>query len=316
MYQKKSKIQNLKSKNKEFFVFIEIFIKRTFSIILDFISMLTREVKINNIIIGGKNPLAFIAGPCVIESEESTLKIAERLKEYSISLDIPLIFKSSYDKANRTSIKSYRGPGITEGLKILEKVKREIGLPVLSDVHTVAEATQAAEVLDMLQIPAFLCRQTDLIIAAAKTGKPLNIKKGQFLAPAEVRHIIDKVLSTGNNNLTITERGVVFGYNNLVVDMRSIPIMQGYGFPVIYDATHSVQLPGGQGSSSGGERKFITPLAMAAVSVGCDAVFMEVHECPERALCDGPNMLDINTFPDLAERLKELNRFCRKQLNK
>jgi 2-dehydro-3-deoxyphosphooctonate aldolase (KDO 8-P synthase) len=273
--------------------------------------MLTKEVKIDNVTIGGRNPLAFIVGPCVIETEESTLKAAERLKEYSVTMDIPLIFKSSYDKANRTSISSYRGPGIEEGLKILSRVKREIGLPVLSDIHSVTEAIQAAEVLDMLQIPAFLCRQTDLIIAAARTGKPLNIKKGQFLAPGDVKYIIDKVLLTGNNNLTITERGVVFGYNNLVVDMRSIPIMQGYGFPVVYDATHSIQLPGGQGNRSGGQREFIAPLARAAVSVGCDGVFMEVHECPEKALCDGPNMLSLNSFPDLAKKLMELSQLVR-----
>lgn len=274
--------------------------------------MLTREVKISNVIIGGKSPLVFIAGPCVIEDEESTLKTAKRLKETSESFNIPLIFKSSYDKANRTSINSYRGPGIKKGLRILKKVKKETSLPILSDIHSVEEVPYAAEALDMLQIPAFLCRQTDLIIAAAKTGRAINVKKGQFLAPVDVKNIIDKVLSTGNNNLTITERGALFGYNNLVVDMRSIPIMQGFGFPVVFDATHSVQLPSGQGVTSGGQREFVAPLAKAAVSVGCDAVFMEVHECPDKALCDGPSMLSLDDFLSLIRELKELSQVVRK----
>jgi len=273
--------------------------------------MPTKEVKIGKVVVGGKNPLVFIAGPCVIETERSTLKTAKRLKEISESLNIPLIFKSSYDKANRTSIKSYRGPGIKKGLRILKKVREETSLPVLSDIHSVQEVPYAAEVLDMLQIPALLCRQTDLIIAAAKTGKAVNVKKGQFLAPHDVKNIIEKVLSTGNRNLTITERGVLFGYNNLVVDMRSIPIIQSFGFPVIFDATHSVQLPGGQGSVSGGQREFITPLARAAVSAGCNAVFMEVHEYPDKALCDGPNMLHIKEFPSLIRELKEINQIVR-----
>ncbi len=274
--------------------------------------MLTREVKISNVTIGGKSPLVFIAGPCVIEDEESTLKTAKRLKETAESLNIPLIFKSSYDKANRTSINSYRGPGIEKGLRILEKVKKETSLPILSDIHSVEEVPYAAEVLDMLQIPAFLCRQTDLIIAAAKTGKAINVKKGQFLAPLDVKNIIDKALSTGNNNLTITERGALFGYNNLVVDMRSIPIMQGFGFPVVFDATHSVQLPSGQGVTSGGQREFVALLARAAVSVGCDAVFMEIHESPDKALCDGPNMLSLDDFPSLIRELKEVSQIVRK----
>ena len=273
--------------------------------------MKTREVKIGNIKIGADNPLAFIAGPCVIEDEASTLNNAEKLKQYSESHGIPLIFKSSYDKANRTSVDSFRGPGIDEGLKILSRVRAETGLPVLSDVHSIEEAVSAAQVLDALQIPAFLCRQTDLITTAAGTGKPVNIKKGQFLAPHDVKNIIDKVLSTGNESIIITERGVTLGYNNLVVDMRSIPIMQDYGFPVVYDATHSVQLPGGQGTSSGGQRGFIGPLAKSAVSIGCDAVFMEVHEDPDNALCDGPSMLSLDRFFILAERLTELNRLVK-----
>ncbi|GBD96167.1 MAG TPA: 3-deoxy-8-phosphooctulonate synthase [Nitrospirae bacterium] len=273
--------------------------------------MATREVKVGNILIGGRNPLAFIAGPCVIEDEDSTLKNAGKLKEYSDSKGIPLIFKSSYDKANRSSVNSFRGPGIKKGLDILHKVKNETGLPVISDVHSIEEVDEAARILDILQIPAFLCRQTDLIIAAAGTGKPVNVKKGQFMAPADARNIIDKVLSTGNKDLILTERGVTFGYNNLVVDMRSIPIMQGFGFPVIYDATHSVQLPGGEGTSSGGQREFIETLARAAVSAGCDAVFMEVHEYPDKAPCDGPNMLPLERFSVLAARLMELHQLIK-----
>jgi 2-dehydro-3-deoxyphosphooctonate aldolase (KDO 8-P synthase) len=273
--------------------------------------MATREVIVGNIKIGGNNQLAFIAGPCVIENELSTLKTAQKLKEFAEGHGIPLIFKSSYDKANRTSLNSYRGPGIDDGLKILSKVRSETGLPVLSDAHSVDEIKTASHVLDVLQIPAFLSRQTDIIVAAAKTGKPVNIKKGQFLAPEDVKNIIDKVLLTGNKDVMITERGASFGYNNLVVDMRSIPIMQSYGFPVAYDATHSVQLPGGRGSSSGGQREFITPLSRASVAAGCDAVFMEVHEDPDKALCDGPNMLPLDEFPVLAKQLMELSRLVK-----
>lgn len=273
--------------------------------------MQIREIKIGNIKMGGRNPLVFIAGPCVIESEETTLSIAGKLKDYSDKYNIPFIFKSSYDKANRTSVNSYRGPGINEGLRILQKVKKEINLPILSDIHSADEVTKAAEVLDVIQIPAFLCRQTDIIVAAAKTGKPVNIKKGQFLSPYDVKNIIDKAVSTGNEKIMITERGSSFGYNNLVVDMRSISIMRSFGYPVVYDATHSVQLPGGQGSCSGGQREFIEPLARAAVSTGCDAVFMEVHENPDKALCDGPNMLSLNNFFELAKRLVELNQLVK-----
>lgn len=269
--------------------------------------MATREVKIGNVKIGAGNPLAFIAGPCVIESEDSTLRAAQMLKEYSETHNIPLIFKSSYDKANRTSVNSFRGPGIKEGLGILAKVRAQTGLPVLSDIHSIEDIEPAAQVIDVIQIPAFLSRQTDLIVAAAKTGIPVNIKKGQFLAPGDIKNTIEKAASTGNENITITERGSSFGYNNLVVDMRSFPIMSGYGYPVIYDATHSVQLPGGQGTCSGGQREFIVPLARAAVSAGCDAVFMEVHEDPDKALCDGPNMLSLEEFPALAKQLMELH---------
>ena len=273
--------------------------------------MQTKEIQIGKIKIGGGNPLVFIAGPCVIESEEITFRIAEKLKAYSEKKNIPFIFKSSYDKANRTSVNSYRGPGIDEGLRILGKVKKELGLLILSDIHSSYDVLKAADVLDVIQIPAFLCRQTDIIVAASKTGKPLNIKKGQFLAPADVKNIIDKARSTGNENIMITERGISFGYNNLVVDMRSIPIMQGFGYPVVYDATHSVQLPGGQGSSTGGQSEFIEPLSRSAVAAGCDAVFMEVHEDPCKALCDGPNMLSLDGFFDLSVRLMEINRLVK-----
>ncbi|MBI5739493.1 MAG: 3-deoxy-8-phosphooctulonate synthase [Nitrospirae bacterium] len=273
--------------------------------------MQTREINIGNVKVGGQNPLAFIAGPCVIESEEITLRIAGKLKEYSEKLNIPFIFKSSYDKANRTSVNSYRGPGFDKGIKVLLRVKEELGVPVLSDVHSAEEAVKAAATLDVIQIPAFLCRQTDIIVAAAKTGKPVNIKKGQFLAPQDVKNIIDKALSTGNQNIMITERGVSFGYNNLVVDMRSIPIMRSFGYPVVYDATHSVQLPGGMGSCSDGQREYIEPLSRAAVAAGCDAVFMEVHEDPGKALCDGPNMLDLEGFFVLAKKLNELNQLVK-----
>jgi 2-dehydro-3-deoxyphosphooctonate aldolase (KDO 8-P synthase) len=273
--------------------------------------MPTREIRIENVTIGGRQPLAFIAGPCVIETEEITLRIARKLKECSDNLNIPFIFKSSYDKANRTSVSSYRGPGIDAGLRVLQKIKKELGIPILSDIHSTEEVLRAADTLDVLQIPAFLCRQTDIITAAAKTGKTVNVKKGQFLSPDDVKNIIDKVRSTGNEKIMITERGVSFGYNNLVVDMRSIPIMRNYGFPVIYDATHSVQLPGGLGSCSGGQREFIEPLSRAAVSAGCDAVFMEVHEAPDKALCDGPNMLGLDSFYALAKRLTELNRLVK-----
>lgn len=275
--------------------------------------MLTKKIKIGNVIVGGNNPLVFIAGPCVIETEEATLRTAKKLKEVSESLNISLIFKSSYDKANRTSIKSYRGPGIEEGLRILERVKKETSLPVISDIHSLEEIPHAAEVLDVLQIPAFLCRQTDLILSASRTNKPVNIKKGQFLAPWDVKNIIEKFTSTGNHNVLVTERGTSFGYNNLVVDMRSIPIMQSFGYPVLFDATHGVQLPGGRGGTSGGQREFIAPLARAAVSVGCNAVFMEVHECPDKALCDGPNMLSLDEFLSLVRELKEISLIIRKQ---
>ncbi|UCH80231.1 MAG: 3-deoxy-8-phosphooctulonate synthase [Nitrospiraceae bacterium] len=273
--------------------------------------MTTREISAGNIRIGNRNPLAFIAGPCVIESEESTLKAAHQIKSVADRLNIPVIFKSSYDKANRTSLTSFRGPGIDKGLAILDTVKKETGLAVLSDIHSIQEIGRAAEVLDIIQIPAFLCRQTEIVLEAARTGRTVNVKKGQFLAPRDVKNIIEKIISENNHNIIITERGTSFGYNNLVVDMRGIPIMQGFGFPVVFDSTHSVQLPGGQGSSSGGEREFIETLARSAVAAGCDAVFMEVHEDPDKAPCDGSTMLPIERFSHIAGRLMELHKMVK-----
>ena len=252
-----------------------------------------------------------IAGPCVIEDEATTLEVALFLKEIKEKLDIPIIFKTSYDKANRTSLDSYRGPGIDKGLQIIHKVKEVTGLPVLSDVHSNDEVKKAAGILDIIQIPAFLCRQTDLILTATRTGLPINIKKGQFLAPWDIRQTIEKVTSTGNHNLLITERGTTFGYNNLVMDVRSIVIMREFGFPVIFDATHSVQLPGGKGTCSGGQREFVAHLSRAAVAAGADGVFIEVHPDPDSALCDGPNSLPLHELVPLVSMLKEIYHLIR-----
>jgi 2-dehydro-3-deoxyphosphooctonate aldolase (KDO 8-P synthase) len=273
----------------------------------------TKEIKISNITVGANSPLLLIAGPCVIEDEDTVLETARRLKEICERLNIPLIFKSSYDKANRTSLKGFRGPGLKKGLKILEAVKEKYGLLILSDVHSVEEVKPAGEVLDVLQIPAFLCRQTDLILEASRTGKPVNIKKGQFLAPWDVKNIIEKFTSTGNEKLLLTERGTSFGYNNLVVDMRGIVIMRSFGYPVIFDATHSVQLPGGHGTSSGGQREFAPYLARAAVAVGIDGLFMEVHPTPDKALCDGPNMIPLSEVEDLLKTLIKLRKIIQEE---
>jgi 2-dehydro-3-deoxyphosphooctonate aldolase (KDO 8-P synthase) len=261
----------------------------------------------------GDGTLLLIAGPCVIESEAATLELARALREMAGELGLPLIFKASYDKANRTSLSSYRGPGLVQGLEILARVKAEVGLPVLSDVHEVSQVAAAAEVLDILQIPAFLCRQTDLLVAAAKTGKVINIKKGQFLAAWDMQPVVDKVRSAGNHQIILTERGASFGYNNLVVDFRSLPLMRSLGCPVVLDVTHSVQLPGGQGTCSGGQREFIAPLARAGVAVGVDGLFMEVHADPAQALCDGPNSLPLAEVPALWRELKALHQFLREQ---
>jgi 2-dehydro-3-deoxyphosphooctonate aldolase (KDO 8-P synthase) len=267
----------------------------------------THEIAIGNMKIGGKRPLVLIAGPCVIESELATIRQAERLMTICNALSMPLIFKASYDKANRTSIGAYRGPGMCEGLRILRKVKESLGLAILSDVHSIEQVAPAAEVLDVLQIPAFLCRQTDLLIAAAETGRVINVKKGQFLAPWDMRNVAAKIASTGNENIILTERGASFGYNNLVVDMRSFPVMRASGYPVIFDATHSVQLPGGQGDCSGGQREFVEFLSRAAVAAGVDGIFMEVHEDPDKALCDGPNSIQLNDLPALLATLKAID---------
>lgn len=261
----------------------------------------------------GREEFFVIAGPCVIEDPELTLDIARELKAVAQRLDLPLIFKASFDKANRTSITSFRGPGLEEGLKVLAEVKRATGLPVISDIHTPAQAEAAAVVLDVLQIPAFLCRQTDLLLAAAATGRVINVKKGQFVAPHDVGPILGKVMEAGNRQVWLTERGYSFGYNNLVVDMRGFGQMRAFGCPVVFDATHSVQLPGGQGSCSGGDRGFIAPLAQAAVAAGADAVFLEVHPRPERALCDGPNSLPLAEVEGLLRRLKAIHNLARRE---
>jgi len=268
---------------------------------------LTNEIQIAHTKLGGNNPLFIIAGPCVIESEDIVFSAAKRLKEICSSIGLPLLFKSSYDKANRTSISSFRGPGLEKGLRVLSDVRSRFDIPVISDVHSVEEVKIASEVLDALQIPAFLCRQTDIILAASKTMKPVNIKKGQFLAPWDVRNILDKFISTGNRNVFITERGTSFGYNNLVVDFRGIPVMRSFGYPVIFDVTHSLQLPGGMGKSSGGQREFAEPLARAAAAVHIDGLFMEVHPEPDRALCDGPNMIKLDELENLLKTVKAIH---------
>jgi 2-dehydro-3-deoxyphosphooctonate aldolase (KDO 8-P synthase) len=259
------------------------------------------SIKIGSIKIGSKGQPFFIAGPCVIESETHCLKMAERLAEYADRLGIDLIFKASFDKANRTSVNSYRGPGLESGLRILEKARAVSGLPVLSDIHEVSQVFAAAQVLDVLQIPAFLCRQTDLVQAAAKSGRCVNLKKGQFLSPQEMRKVLEKALETGNHNILLTERGTSFGYNNLVVDFRSFAIMQSFKQPVVFDVTHSVQAPGGQGDKSGGDSQFIPCLARAGAAAGVDGFFFEVHDNPAKALSDGPNSLNLKTFPRLIE---------------
>ncbi|MCP9469493.1 MAG: 3-deoxy-8-phosphooctulonate synthase [Nitrospira sp.] len=260
-------------------------------------------VAIGSIMVGPGRPPFLIAGPCVIESEQLAMETAGRVAEIARSLGMPYVFKSSFDKANRTSISSFRGPGLEKGLAVLARVKTEIGVPVLTDVHTEQQATEAGTVVDVLQIPAFLCRQTDLLIAAANTGRVVNVKKGQFLSPAEMENVVKKVEECGSRRLLLTERGSSFGYNNLVVDMRSFPIMRRFGYPVVFDATHSVQLPGGGGTKSSGQREFVEPLACAAAGAGVDGFFMEVHPDPDRALSDGPNMVPLHQLKTLLERV-------------
>jgi 2-dehydro-3-deoxyphosphooctonate aldolase (KDO 8-P synthase) len=270
-------------------------------------------IKLGDFTVGGANPLVLIAGPCVIESEELVLSTCEKIKEIASRHEVPFVFKSSYSKANRLRIDSYSGPGIEDGLKILEKVKKELGVPVLTDVHNPDEAIPASQVADVLQIPAFLCRQTDLVVAAAKTGKPLNIKKGQFMAPEDMLPIAKKAESTGNKNILLTERGSFFGYHNLVVDMRSLSIMRGLGYPVVFDATHSLQLPGAAGGQSGGLPQFIFSLARAAVACGCDALFVETHPDVKSALCDKESMLPLNRLEELIIQVKAIDQVTREK---
>jgi 2-dehydro-3-deoxyphosphooctonate aldolase (KDO 8-P synthase) len=271
----------------------------------------TEIVTVGKIRIGGRRPLVLIAGPCVIESEAHAMKLAGRLVKIAAAAKVPLIFKASYDKANRSSIKSYRGPGLQAGLAVLRKIKEHFGVPVLTDIHEAAQAAPAAEVCDVLQIPAFLSRQTDLLLAAGRTGRVVNLKKGQFLAPWDMSNAVEKVRSTGNHNIILTERGASFGYNNLVADMRALPILAKTGCPVVFDVTHSVQLPGGQGNASGGQPEFIEPLARAACAVGVDGVFLEVHDHPERALSDGTNALPLDRLPALLKRVNAIGKLVR-----
>lgn len=268
--------------------------------------MIQKTVSIGSIRFGNNLPLVVIGGPCVIESEKSAFGIARKLKQTMNHLHVPYVFKSSYDKANRSSLGSFRGPGLRTGLKILARVRAELHLPVLTDVHTVDEAFAAAKVVDIIQIPAFLCRQTDLLLAAGRTGAVVNIKKGQFMSPWEMKNAIAKVESTGNKRILLTERGNSFGYNNLVVDMRGLEIMKSFGYPVVYDATHSVQLPGGKGNVSGGQREFVLPLAKAASALGVASLFMEIHPNPDQALSDGPNSIRVK---DVGPYLKILRKF-------
>jgi len=273
---------------------------------------LTRELPLNSLRLGGNNPLFLIAGPCVIESESHARSMAERIAKIAADAAVPYIFKASYDKANRSSVKSFRGPGLIEGLRILAKIKSDLHLPILTDIHDASQAAPASEVADILQIPAFLSRQTDLLVAAAKTGRIVNVKKAQFLSPWDMGNVAEKIAAAGNTQIILTERGASFGYNNLVVDMRAFPVLAKFGYPVVYDVTHSVQLPGGQGHSSGGQPEFIEPLARAGVATGIDGLFLETHDNPAAALSDGPNALPLSQLPQLLAHLKELSTLVRR----
>jgi len=264
---------------------------------------MAHEVDLGPFKVGATQRHFLIAGPCVIESERLAMETAQRIAEIARALNIPYVFKSSYDKANRSSIASYRGPGLRSGLAVLRKVREQVGVPVLTDIHSVEEVGAAAEVADILQVPAFLCRQTDLLVAAARSGRVVNVKKGQFLSPWEMANVVKKLEESGTTRILLTERGSSFGYNNLVVDMRALPIMRRLGYPVVFDATHSVQLPGGAGTQSSGQREFVMPLASAAAAAGCDGFFMEVHPDPDTALSDGPNMVPLDRLKPLLERL-------------
>jgi 2-dehydro-3-deoxyphosphooctonate aldolase (KDO 8-P synthase) len=272
----------------------------------------TREIALGSLRLGGGNPLFLIAGPCVIESEAHARMMAEKIAKIASDAGVPYIFKASYDKANRSSVNAFRGPGPGEGLRILGKIKSEMNLPVLTDIHDASQAATAAEVCDILQIPAFLARQTDLLMAAGKTGRIVNVKKAQFLSPWDMGNVAEKVASTGNTKIILTERGASFGYQNLVVDIRSFPVMQKFGYPVVYDVTHSVQLPGGQGHASGGQPEFIEPLARAGVAAGVDGIFLETHDNPAAALSDGANALPLAQLPAVLAKLKDLGAMVRR----
>src|SRR5580698_8968926 len=272
----------------------------------------SKEISLGSLRLGGNSPLFLIAGPCVIESEAHARSMAERVAKIAADAGVPYIFKASYDKANRSSVKAFRGPGPAEGLRILGKIKSEMKLPVLTDIHDASQAAAAAEVCDILQIPAFLARQTDLLMAAGKTGRIINVKKAQFLSPWDMANVVEKIASTGNTDIIITERGASFGYQNLVVDMRSFPTLQKFGYPVVFDVTHSIQLPGGQGHASGGQPEFIEPLARAGVAAGVDGIFLETHDNPAEALSDGANALPLSQLPALLKRLKELSTVVRR----
>ena len=272
----------------------------------------TSEINLGSLLLGAANPLFLIAGPCVIESEAHARGMAEKVSKIAADAKVPYIFKASYDKANRSSIKGFRGPGMKEGLRILGKIKSDLKLPILTDIHDASQAAPVAEVCDILQIPAFLARQTDLLLAAGHTGKIINVKKAQFLSPWDMSNVAAKVASTGNKNIILTERGASFGYNNLVVDMRSFPVLQKIGYPVVYDVTHSVQLPGGQGHASGGQPEFIETLARAGVAAGVDGIFLETHDNPAAALSDGANALPLAELPALLAKLKELSTLVRR----
>ena len=273
--------------------------------------MINHKVKCSNFEIANNKPFTLIAGPCQLESEEHAIKISTELKKITEELQINLIYKTSYDKANRTSLKGKRGIGLDKSLPIFDKIRKEVGIPVLTDVHTAEQCSIVANHVDVLQIPAFLCRQTDLLIAAAKTGKIINVKKGQFLAPWDMTNVIKKIEGSGNKNILITERGASFGYNTLVSDMRALPIMSKFGFPIVFDATHSVQQPGGMGEKSGGQREFVPYLARAAVAVGVGAIFMETHEDPDNAPSDGPNMVPIKEIKGLLQKLIEIDKLVK-----
>ena len=272
-------------------------------------------VRVADFEIGAGNHLALLAGPCVLEGLERCLYIGRTIRDITRRLGIPYVFKASFDKANRSSFNGFRGPGLKKGLEMLRTIKKELGVPIVTDIHTEAQAAPAAKVADILQIPAFLCRQTDLLYTAAQTGRVINVKKGQFLAPKDMRNVVDKLLEGGNSNILLTERGASFGYNNLVVDMRSFPIMRSFGYPVVFDATHSVQLPGGAGTSSAGNREYVEYLARAAVGAGVDALFMEVHDNPEEALCDGPNSVYLDKLEDLLKDTLAIYNIVRPKLS-